>query len=195
MGSCLLKPEFSLWKEDKILTLQFVIIDRQDAKALLLCMSVCFGDNAQEEGGGLIWTEGGRNHQVLAGLQHQELHHFAGVHVGLGLGDGRIRFEEGGRKLSVVCHVLRLGRRPSAWTWLTDPLIQVCKLRVESQPVSYLISHLEGNKQRTFTLVSRSRAISLSPFDFPVVSSFITPCVSSSVLLGTSVLLLFFCHL
>lgn len=40
-------------------------------------MSVCFGDDAQEERGGLIWAEGGWNNQVLARLHHQELHHFA----------------------------------------------------------------------------------------------------------------------
>lgn len=138
---------------------------------LLLCMSVCFGDDAQEERGGLIWTEGGWNNQVLARLQHQELHHFAWVHVGLGLGDGRMRFEEGGRKLSVVCLVLWLGKGVQLGRNV-QTLVQGCKLTVENQPVSYLISHLVGNRQRTFTLVSKSHSINLSPFDFPVLLLF-----------------------
>lgn len=139
-------------------------------------MSVCFGDDAEEERGGLIWTEGGWNNQVLARLHHQELHHFAWVHVGLGLGDGRISFEEGGRKLSVVCLVLWLGKGVELGR-NSQALIQVCKLRVENQPVSYLISHLVGNRQKTFTLVSKSHSINLSPFDFPVLLLFFLPLV------------------
>lgn len=82
------------------------ILTHKTRRRLVLCVSVCFGDDAQEKRGGLIWTEGGWNNQVLGWFQHQELHHFAGVHVGFGLGHGRVALKEGGWKLSIVGLVL-----------------------------------------------------------------------------------------
>lgn len=71
----------------------------------------------------------------------------------------------------VPCTVI--GKRCSAWTQFTD-LDPGLQTEGGESTVSYLISHLVGNRQRTFTLVSKSHSINLSPFDFPVLLFFAT---------------------
>ena len=65
-------------------------------------MHVCLGDDAQQEGGGLVGVEGGRDDQVLGRLQQEELHHLTSVHVGFSLGGGCVGVEERGRELPLL---------------------------------------------------------------------------------------------
>lgn len=155
---------------------------------LLLSVSVCFGDDAQQEGGGLVGTEGGRNNQVLGRFQHQELHHLAGVHVGFGLGDGRVRLEERGRELSAVCLVLGLGRDVQLGLDL-QVVAQVCRLKVENQTFSYLISHLEGNRQSKGHISIQTQFNQFASVEFFIVTA------RSCVLRGTCFLFFVFSHL
>lgn len=65
------------------------------------------GVDGQEERGALIGFEGGRNDQVLSGLQPDEFHHFAGVHEGFRLGYRSLRAEKRGWELSNLSFVLK----------------------------------------------------------------------------------------
>ena len=55
--------------------------------SVLLDVSVRLGADGQDEGGGLIGTEGGRHNQIFTRLQHQKLPHLMCVHVFFSLGD------------------------------------------------------------------------------------------------------------
>lgn len=72
----------------------------------LLDVGLCLGKDGQDEGGCLIWTEGGRHNQVLARLEQKELHHFTCIHVGFRLGYRVIFAEERGVELPPLCLVL-----------------------------------------------------------------------------------------
>lgn len=69
----------------------------------LLDMSLSLGDDGQDEGGRLIWTEGRRHYQVFAGLQCKERHHLTRVLVAFTLGNRSVPSEESGWELPPLC--------------------------------------------------------------------------------------------
>lgn len=69
-------------------------------------MGLCLGEDGEDEGGGVVGIEGGRYDHVFTRLQHEELHHLTGVHVGLRLGDGLASAEESGWELPLLHLVL-----------------------------------------------------------------------------------------
>lgn len=73
----------------------------------ILGLCLCFGDDSQEEGGGLVRVESGWHNQVFTRLQHKELHHLTCIHVGFSLGNRCVALEERGRELSCVGLVLQ----------------------------------------------------------------------------------------
>lgn len=74
----------------------------------ILGLRLCFRDDGQEEGGGLVGVEGGWHNQVFTRLQHEELHHLTCIHVGFSLGNRCVAVEERGRELSCVGVVLQI---------------------------------------------------------------------------------------
>lgn len=84
-------------------------------QAGVLDVRLRFGQDGQQVRGRLVGLEGGRHNQVLPRPQCQQLHHLAGVHVRLTLGDRVVPPEERVGKLPSVRLVL-WPQKTSQWS-------------------------------------------------------------------------------